>query len=222
MNRCTMLALAAGGGVAAYVRWLRPRVQNWNATHEEIRAALPGDDLLPDGPGVRVTTRAVTIEATTAEVWPWLVQMGTNKAGVYTYDWIENLLGMNVHSQDRIVPEHQHLAVGDWNPTTGNKGMRVELVEPERAMAARSPDGTWVWSFILQPLLGGRTRLISRNRYHAPGIAGLAYALPMEPASLIMERKMLHGFRERAERHRVTLPVPLQEEVAAPAGRTAQ
>ncbi len=83
-----------------YRRLLRERTLNWGATAEEATWTLPGDELLVD-PDI-VATRAITIEAPPAAVWPWLVQMGPGRAGAYTYDWIENLFGLNMHSADRI------------------------------------------------------------------------------------------------------------------------
>jgi len=166
----------------------------------EADAALPGDDLLAR-PDV-VTTRVIGIEAPVNLVWPWLVQMGPGRAGAYTYDWIENLLGLNMHSADEIVPAFQHIAVGDaWRLGSRGPALRVACVEPERAVVVRSDDGNWVWAFVLRPGCGV-TRLISRNRIAQPGAAWPARAVTrylMEPGSLIMERKMLLGIRARAE-----------------------
>jgi hypothetical protein len=193
--------LIAGIAAAVYPLLLRRWCLTWGATAEEAERALPGDELLPD-PSL-VATRAVTIDAPPGAVWPWLVQMGSGRGGAYTYDWIENLLGLDMHSADEILPQFQGLKAGDVLPlgTTGPR-MRVEVVEPERALVFRSEDGNWVWAFILRPE-GGATRLISRNRIAAPNtvlLGRLANLLIMEPGSLIMERKMLLGIKERAER----------------------
>jgi hypothetical protein len=193
-----------GGGlalaVAAYSPPARRWYLTWGATADEVTQGLPGDELLPD-PDM-ASTRAVSIDAQPAEVWPWLVQMGSGRGGAYTYDWIENLLGLNMHSADRILPELQHLAVGDVLPMgDGGPGMRVEICEPERTLVFRSEDEQWVWIFVLRPEAGG-TRLISRNRITEPGAPlarRLADRLVMEPGSLVMERKMLLGIRSRAE-----------------------
>ena len=104
------IAFAVSGHVASYALWRR-QCLNWGATPMEADAQLPGDDLLA-APDI-VSTRAVTIKAPVGLVWPWLVQMGPGRAGAYTYDWIENLLGLNMHSAARIVPELQHLSVGE-------------------------------------------------------------------------------------------------------------
>ena len=132
-------------------------------------------------------------------MWPWLAQMGpAPRGGAYTYDWIENLLGLNMHSADRVLDEFQHPQVGDEIGYGANR-MRVELVDAPSALAWRSTDGNWVWLFNVREE-GGRTRLISRNRFRLPGLKEKLGMVPMEPASLVMERKMLRGIKERAER----------------------
>ena len=119
------------------------------------------------------------------------------RGGAYTYDWIENLLGLGMHSADRVLPEFQHPRVGDTIGYGGNR-MRLERVEPPRVLAWRSEDSNWVWAFVLRELDGG-TRLISRNRFRLPTLTARLGMIPMEPGSLLMERKMLRGIRERAE-----------------------
>ena len=170
---------------------------NWGATEAETRARLPGDELLEQADGV--STRAITIDAPANAVWPWIAQMGPSpRGGAYTYDWIENLLGLNMHSVERVLAEFQHPQVGDTIGYGPNR-MRLERVEPERVLAWRSEDGNWVWSFVLDEQ-DGQTRLISRNRFRLPSISAKIGMAPMEPASLVMERKMLHGMKQRAER----------------------
>jgi hypothetical protein len=193
-NRLLLLSIAGGAG---YWRLLRQRILTWGATEEESRARLPGDALLEDADGV--ATRAIAIDAPVRAVWPWLAQMGPSpRGGAYTYDWIENLLGLNMHSADRVLPEFQHPQVGDTIGYGPNR-MRVEVVDLGRAFVWRSEDHNWVWSFILRER-DGVTRLISRNRFRLPNLAARAGMLLMESASLVMERKMLLGIKERAER----------------------
>jgi hypothetical protein len=195
--RRAALVLAAAGFAAAYPALLRPRIVNWGATAEEIARRIPGDELLE--PADMVSTRAITIDAPPSAIWPWLVQMGVGRAGAYTYDWIERLLGLDMRSADRIVPELQQLAVGDVLPMRpGDPGMRVEVLEPERAMSTRSEDGRWVWSFALAPQ-GGSTRLVSRNRATVRTLGERIGMAAMEVGSLVMERKMLRGIKWRAE-----------------------
>jgi hypothetical protein len=192
-----LLVVAALAGV--YRRFLRRPVLNWGATAEEASRPLPGDVLLAD-PDI-LATRAVTVNAPAAAIWPWLVQMGPGRGGAYTYDWIENLFGLDMHSADEILPQFQHLEVGDvLRSPNGDMGMRVEILEPERVLSSRSEDGTWVWTFVLDEK-GGATRLLSRNRIRVGGsLGGRLAMLAMEPGSLVMERKMLRGIKERAER----------------------
>ena len=183
--------------VLLYRRTLRPRIMTWGATPAEAARRLPGDELLPDADGV--ATRAITIDAPAAAVWPWLAQMGPSpRGGAYTYDWIENLLGLNMHSSDRVLPEYQHPQVGQGFGYGPNK-MSFAIVEPEHVLATRSADGNWVWTFILEER-GGKTRLISRNRFRLPKLKDKVGMIPMEPGSLVMERKMLRGIKARAER----------------------
>lgn len=201
MKLVASVTAVAAAVVVAYPRIGRDRCLHWGATAAECAAELPGDDLLA-APDI-LSTRAITVDAPAAAIWPWLLQFGPGRGGAYTYDWIENLMGLDIHSTDRVLPEFQHLAVGDALQL-GAKGpvVRVASIDPERSLVYRSDDGRWVWSFTLVEEQGG-TRLISRNRIAAPdsGLVGRAVnTLVMEPGSLVMERKMLHGFKERAER----------------------
>jgi hypothetical protein len=137
-----------------------------------------------------------------SDVWPWLVQMGSGRGGAYTYDWIENLFGLDMRSSDEILPQFQHLTAGDVLPMGNDgSGMRVEICDALRTLVFRSEDGQWVWIFSLSEQSGG-TRLVSRNRISESGASigrRLAGRLIMEPGSLLMERKMLVGIRDRAE-----------------------
>ena len=186
------------GVASALYRWrLRGPILNWGATDAEAHARLPGDELLEHADGV--ATRAITIDAPASAVWPWIAQIGPSpRGGAYTYDWIENLLGLNMHSADHVLPEYQHPQVGETLGYGANR-MRFERIEPRRVLASRSEDGNWVWSFVLDEH-DGQTRLISRNRFRLPSLTAKIGMIPMEPASLVMERKMLRGIKERAER----------------------
>src|SRR4249919_3992349 len=167
MNTRTFLKLGVAlGSIAAAARLyqllLRRPIVTWGATDTEADARLPGDELLEQADGV--ATRAITIDAPASAVWPWIAQMGPSpRGGAYTYDWIENLLGLDMHSVDRVLPEFQHPQIGDTIGYGPNR-MRLERVEPERVLAWRSEDGNWVWVFLLAER-DGTTRLISRNRF---------------------------------------------------------
>jgi len=184
-------------GVAmVYWKLLRRPILNWGATEAEAVARLPGDELLEDADGI--STRAITINAPATAVWPWIAQIGPSpRGGAYTYDWIENLLGLDMHSADHVLPEYQQPQAGD-TLGYGKNRMRFARVEPRRALVTQSEDGNWVWSFVLTQD-NGSTRLISRNRFRLPSLTTKVGMAPMEPASLIMERKMLQGIKRRAE-----------------------
>jgi hypothetical protein len=212
------LALAAAV-TPAYAFIFRPWHLKWGTTGDETARHLPGDELVPD-PSLNAT-HAVTIDAPPANVWPWLVQLGYGRGGFYSYDFLENLMGLNIHSADRVVAENQILRVGDMVPfaPTG-EGAKVAVLENEKALALYTgmmdttkfktvEDGapkprlyfTGVWEFVLEPIDDGHTRLLERFRADwNPGIANtLIFRVILEPVSFIMERKMLLGIKKRAE-----------------------
>jgi hypothetical protein len=193
--RKAIWTLAALAIAFAYSR-VRGPILTWGATGAEAKARLAGDELLEDADGV--ATRAITIDAPASAVWPWIAQMGpAPRGGAYTYDWIENLLRLDMHSVDRVLPQFQDPQVGDGFGFGPNK-MRYAIVDPGRTLALRSADDNWVWTFVLEER-GGRTRLLSRNRFRLPRLRDRIGMLPMEPGSLVMERKMLRGIKQRAE-----------------------
>src|SRR6266511_3419936 len=134
---------------------------NWGASAVEASGEVAGDELMPHAN--IVATRVVEIDAPPSAIWSWLVQMGPERGGAYTYDWIERRLGVDIHNVDRVVAELQNLKLGDEIPMPGY-AMRVERLDKEQAMVIRSSNGAWVWSFELRPT-NGHTRLISRNRF---------------------------------------------------------
>src|SRR5450759_4792937 len=195
--RSCRIVCAAGGLVALYALFLRRRILTWGASEVEANGPLPGDRLLEDADGV--STRAISIAAAPSTVWPWLAQMGPSpRGGAYTYDWIENLLGLNMHSTDRVLSEFQHPEVGE-TISFGSNVMGLEIFDPPRAIAWRSLDGNWVWSFQLEATPTG-TRLLSRN--------AVPLADPDEPYRDDPRRARLShhgaqdalGIRDRAER----------------------
>ena len=199
MRKVTLLVTAGTliGGAALYRSLLRGPILTWGATRDEARGRLPGDELLKDADGT--ATRAITIDAPPAAVWPWIAQMGPSpRGGAYTYDWIENLLGLNMHSVNHVLPEFQHPQVGDGFGYGPNE-MSFRVVEPEHVLAAQSKDGNWVWTFVIEETHDGKTRLISRNRFRLPKVKDKIGMIPMEAASLLMERRMLYGIKQRAE-----------------------
>lgn len=214
------LACAASAGLAAFVaydRLLRPWARTWGAGKQEAAKRWPGDAFLP-APAME-STRAVTIAAPADKIWAWILQLGQDRAGFYSYSWLENLLGANIHNLDYVVPEFQRRAVGDtvWmapeEKFEGQGRMIVALLEPERAMILVSPSD-WdsirtggkaqesVWSFILDPVDADSTRLVMRSRSgpKATWRAKLIDYLFWEPAHFVMERKMMLTIKENAER----------------------
>ncbi|MGB4779686.1 SRPBCC family protein [Microbacterium sp.] len=153
-------------------------------------------------------TRSITIDAPSADVWPWLVQLGTGKAGWYSYDALDNL---GRASATEVLDEWQHVTPGDpaapMNPfaPVSSSPWKVELADPPRALLWHNRDaGTWVW--VLRPQPDGRTRLISRIRISYASASGLAFAPILELADFPMYRRMLLGVKQRAEARSGQLP----------------
>jgi hypothetical protein len=194
-------AIAGTAGLLAYKFVVQPWHLHWGATDEEIKQKMPGDELIekPD----YVSTRAVTIEAKPEEVYPWLIQIGQGRGGAYSYDWIENMLGLDIHSVNEIVPELQDLKVGDTIPLEPNgTGLEVKILGKNKTMTLAYPDGGWTWDFGLYPLSENETRLVSRNRFFLEEASlGFRFYLKLiEPGAFVMERKMLLGIKDRAEK----------------------
>jgi hypothetical protein len=185
--------LAVFGAAFPWVYFLaiRPWHRRWGATKEEVRMPLPGDDLVPD-PGYE-NTRAVTVHAPVEEVWPWLAQIGQDRGGFYSYEWLENLAGCDIHNADRIRPEWQDVKAGDPLAIVRGWGTRLAAVEPRRSLVIAG------WgTYAIRPIDGHTSRLIARAR-HPKGWTSLAYLLTVEIPHFVMERKMLLGIKERAE-----------------------
>jgi hypothetical protein len=178
---------------------LRPWHLRWGATPGEVAAPMPGDGL------VRAShftaTRAITIDAPPEAVWPWLVQVGFGRAGFYSYDLLDNLAHP---SAERILPAWQQPRIGDiaapmTNPPRANTSFRIVNVEPPSDLLWSKQDSTWSW--VLRPLPGNRTRLVTRLRQQyrwAP--ATIVTVLLAEFGDFPMMRRMLHGIKQRAER----------------------
>lgn len=193
------------GGLApwAYLLVIRPWHLRWGASSEEAHMPMPGDELVPRP--VVESTRAVTVRASTSEVWPWLVQMGAGRGGLYSYDWLENLAGLGIHSVDRIVPELQDLKQGDTLPLDARGGgPSVAVFEPERALVLDVGPSVASWGFILRRIDRRTTKLYARFRLDADPrpLWGLLYALVIDIPHFAMERKMLLGIKQRAEQAR--------------------
>jgi hypothetical protein len=202
---CSVL-IAAGAAVAVYVLRLRPRQLTWGATEAESVGALPGDDLVPD-PDL-VATRAIVVQAKADDVWPWVAQMGQQRGGLYSYDLIENLVGCDMKSADRIVPEWQHVEVGDEFRLHPRVRLRVAAVEHGRSLVL-CPGGPmgeapmpydFTWAFVVQDEAGGEARLLVRERYAYNRRWAPLVVEPLQLVSFVMTQRMLRGIRDRAGR----------------------
>lgn len=207
-QRSCLAALMAVAGVAAlYKNGLRPWMYRWGATDHEITAQLPGDELVATtGPS---TTRAITIDAAISEVWPWLAQIGEDRAGFYSYSWLERAVGAHIHNADSVHPEWQDIRVGDtvWLARRYGEPARqvVAAVDTNSHLVLMSPDdfervqrglkakGAWGFYVFEQ---GGWTRLLVR------GSGGLVGHAAFDIAHFVMEQKMMRGISHRAEQMR--------------------
>ncbi|MDO8735547.1 MAG: hypothetical protein Q7K29_00485 [Thermoleophilia bacterium] len=214
ITRSGMAASVSMAAIASYASFLRPRILRWGATETEVVSAMPGDEIV--GTPRYVTNHAVNIHAPAALVWPWLVQMGQGRGGLYSYDWLENLLGFDIHSADRIIPEFQHLEPGDSirlvrEGYPADLHYEVVLVERERTLVLRTPGSPaenfaknlpyGTWTFFLRRIDEETTRLIARTRSDfRPSFSGYIWnKYGLEPAHSIMERRMMLGIKARAE-----------------------
>ena len=193
-----MAAAALGAGLAVvYVRVVRPRALRWGATDLEAARPLPGDGVVKKAD--YVATRAITIHAGPGQVWPWLVQIGSGRAGWYSYDRLDNA---GVPSAAEIIPELQQLAAGDLVPMVTGKdiGVWVKELEPGRRMLWWDRKGEFSWEWLLEPSAAG-TRLVSRLRVtRHPWTRRVLYEVVAVNGDIVMFRRMLRGIKERAER----------------------
>jgi hypothetical protein len=200
--------LGLGSGVLALAALVvgRRRALRWGTKDDERRGSLPGDDVIPAAD--LVATRAIGIAAPSADVWPWIVQLGQHRGGFYSYDWLENLAGADIHNADRIVPEWQQLAVGDDVSLAPDMALKVAQLEPGRALVLHGgvpPEGPappfeFTWTFVLHDAPAGATRLVVRERYRSLRPRSRWVLEPMAIASFVMTYGMLRGIRARAER----------------------
>ena len=201
---------AAGIAFSLLTPMLRPVRVRWGATDEEIVMKLPGDEFVPT-PKWRYT-HAVTIRAPVAEVWKWLVQMGYQRGGLYSYQWLESVIGCEMHNADKIIPEYQSLNVGDSIYIDSRvPPLPVALIDPLRTLVLHGKptednEVNTTWGFYLFAIDAHSTRLIARSRsdYAATTAMRLTWGpLLIEPVTFVMERKMLLGIKARAEARQV-------------------
>ncbi len=190
-------------------------LRQWGSTADERTVGLPGDDLVVGD--VDQVTRGIWIGAPADAVWRWLVQIGQDRGGWYSFDRLEDLIGLDIHSTDEIRPEWQHLDVGDrivqvrpgWGPLPDGYSMPVAVVEQGRALVLRQapPEHPWdaTWAFVIRPTGPTSCRLLARSRSLRPDgrsarVAAAVGDHVMGPITLVMERGMLRGIKARAER----------------------
>ena len=211
MHPSKVLLGAAAAGIAGYqlIGWM----SHWGASEEEIAAGYPGDELI-ESPADQ-TTMAVTIAAPAEVIWSWLVQIGQDRGGMYSYDGLEQVIGLEIHSAETINPAWQHLEPDDsvrlvppgWGPLPDGYAFRVSMVEPPHTLVLRQgpPQDPWdgVWTFSIREVGPGLCRLVSRTRTHRnPGVAQAVLRAATTlgaPITWVMTRKMLLTLKERAE-----------------------
>jgi hypothetical protein len=179
-----------------YLGVLWPWMMRWGATDAELTMPLPGDEIAP----VATSTRAITVNASTSEIWQWLVQVGQDRAAFYSNDWLENLLGVDYHNANSVHPEWQHLAPGELVKGTADgylgmpaTGWRPPFVQPQRALYLWGP-------IVLEPIDSHTSRLIFRTRSAELSLLARVVAVGFyDPVHLVMERGMMLGIKARAE-----------------------
>jgi len=208
--------IAITSALASYILFIRPWHLRWGSRDEELDLAHPGDDLVPE-PKLQAT-HAVTIQAPPSLVWPWLIQIGQGRGGFYSYDWIENMMGLDIQNTDRILPEYQNLQVGDLIPLAQEGfSIPVAIIDTEKALVLHGDTrldesgeapvmkpGDFMavtWGFYLFAEPGETTRLVERFRadWNDAPYNTIFYRAFLEPGAFVMERKMLLGIKERVE-----------------------
>ena len=199
--------------IVLYTFVVRPWHLRWGATDREVTAVLPGDELVSNASFQ--TTRAITINASAGQVWPWLVQLGQGRGGYYSYDWFENLIGCDIHSADSIHAEWQNTRVGNvvrmYPEGGGPPPFTVAAIIPDRALILAQPPlatgdaslagHTWeyTWAFVLDKVDDHTTRLLVRSRSNYADTGTAIFNGIIEPGVFLMERGMLRGIKGRAE-----------------------
>jgi hypothetical protein len=213
MTRKSIAVGIAAAIAIAYRRLVRPWHERWGATDEEVSASLPGDDLITE-PASQIT-RAISIDAPADALWPWVIQIGADRGGFYSYDSLENLFGLNIHSTNDIVHEWQNRAVGDLvhADAKGRGGWYVMDVQPDRALVLQTADVKngrpatrderafmeFTWAFVLHERTDETTRLLIRERVAFRNRLSRFVMAPVGLVSFIMSQKTLRGIKWRAE-----------------------
>lgn len=205
--------VALPAAILLYEAVIRPWQEHWGATEAESVEVLSGDHLVAE-PAHQVT-RAITIDAAPEEVWPWIAQLGADRGGFYSYDWLEDRFGLDIHNAGDIHPEWQDVAVGDVvyaNRQRTAGWYVVDLVPGEilvlavadllRDRAVRRDEGLrweFLWTFAVRPVGEHRTRLVVRERVAFGSHVAKWLMAPLGLVSFVMSRKMMLGIKSRVE-----------------------
>jgi hypothetical protein len=188
--------------VSLYLLVIRPWHKNWGANDKDIKRRMIGDDLVENP--IDITSRAITIMAKPESIWPWFLQMGYKRGGMYSYDWIDRLLGiLDRPSSERIIPEFQHLEVGDVIPLGKPPNWPVKAITPNKSLLLDIRDkGLHItWSFLLEELDEEHTKFILRIRTHmANKLLYFLFSPIVDFGGFLMVRKFLLGIKRRAEK----------------------
>jgi hypothetical protein len=185
-----------------YLLWARPYQLTWGATEAEIMRPMPGDQLDPTP--LFLATRAITIDGTPQEIWPWLLQMGYGRAGFYGYDILENLgSSQGMRSADQIIPAFQHFKAGDKVPLSAAGGVVFYAIVPNQYLIWTGENGKGAFTWALYPIDATHTRLVSRIRWthHWTEPGALGFDLFTEFTDHLAVRKVLQGVKGRVEGH---------------------
>jgi len=201
--------------IVIIVSLLTPWMDRWGATDEEIAASFPGDELVPEP--TSFVNRAITINAAPEYIYPWIVQLDATKGGWYSYTWLEAMLNCKMVNADRIHPEWQDLQVGDEVKMCPGEFAPppyiVVQIHPDQAIVmGHQENGEWVdlYQFVIVPQADGTSRLILRTRTMMTG--GIWTVI--HPGAFIMERGLLNGVKERAERLAQSGSTPISPEIS--------
>lgn len=213
LRRVALVKLAV---LAGYVLMVRGWQLRWGTPDPLVEAPLPGDEVV--GSADLVATRSIRITAPPDEVWPWVVQLGQGRGGFYSYDALENLIGCDIHSAERIVEAWQHLGVGDEVRLHPEVALRVVRLEPGRALVLEGsvpatgagtagapgedvppPPYDFTWAFVVQGTADGGSRLVVRERYGYRRWWTWLLVEPVVAVGFVMTQRMLRGIRDRAE-----------------------
>ena len=195
--------------ITVYILFLRSYLMHWGSTNAERNKFYPGDSIVavPE----TITTIAITINKPPSAIWAWIVQMGLNKGGFYSYTWLENMFGCKLHNADAIHVEWQNTKEGDIEPVCDAAlkkqmpGWTVATLIPYKAFVYKiTIDSSWTMGYYIDSLSASRSRLITRMRYNSRETfwGEIVEKVWMEWAHCVMQRGSIKGIKKRAEKNR--------------------